>query len=590
MANKNNGNKSRNQRNKSNRSRNEKNNFQDKAEEREYGKGYRAGKDSREKAGLKYDTMRDNDPSWYVPSNTLLNNVANFPTDNAVGRPLPITFLGTTGTSNKQEIQAGPGILAYNVIPACATKGDPDDPLNLAGSAVYTAMQINSSRNPNYQANDLTLYFLAMSSAYSLLACAIRLYGTLNRFNIMNQYEPKALVKAMGFNYENMVANLANLRARINQYGYELASFYLPSDINYAKRQIFLYQNIYRDSDVSKSQFYMYTPVGFLKWIEGEQASGQAVPTHVKLTVPGTGGSFEDITFDELSDYMDSILAPLRGSEDVRMMASDLIKAYGMNNAFTFTPISDNYTLDPVYNQEVLSQFENAYIMPNCGSVSCDYVQVTGLNTDAVKLNFTAEVASPNWDTGGSAYASNLIQHAMRTPILLNFHKANPTPEDIMVASRLAINPLYDTTTWTASSSTNKVTISRLQASGTEIISGATLWYYDENFQLQADPLCSEEMHFISSVVDSGAKSQAIIETWYNSMNKVSRLSAFDWHPKVGFSSSFSSSSAQLSMTTPWIFDLETWVVVDLDEWLRMNKIALYGLFECRLGDTPRLR
>lgn len=581
-------------------------NFQDNAEVREYNKGKRSGEQNVAIAS----GSKDNDPAWYTPSNTLLSNVASFPTDLAVGNPIDLQTQGSgtlpDGTVVPRVRQYQPGVLALNVVPYVHSEGHATDPLNLAASALYTAMQINSSRNPVYQANDLMLYLIAVTSAYSALAWAERAYGTMNIYNILNRYEPEVLVTAQGWDFENLRKNMADFRALINTYAYQLGSFYLPRDISYSARQIFLYEGIYQDANTPKSQFYLYKPHCFLFWNEGNAQS-------VLTSVDNTTMELENFTVEQFKELMEQMINPLRQSEDIRIMASDLIKAFGLGNSFTLQPIADNFIVRPEYNEEVLMQFENAYILPRPvtlengpqGGVILKYVQNVEINNDSLSTNLSYTTSATNKDPWWVSSDPEPDIHTVETipanimpnQVLLNFHKDNPSPEDIMVASRVAANPFNGLH---LTQFGEGYTITGFARSGSELVCGARLYYTP----IRADSLiekfnkwdfCTDMFSMFPS---AGTGFQSAISRAFNNFNLTTSLVAsFDWFPKfrsvlLGFIKNPTGGGSTINVTSwgSYVYDLETWIKLSLDEWDRMNEIAMYGLFECTLGEVPRLR
>lgn len=582
-------------------------NFQDKAETKEYNKGKRAGEQMLAIAS----GSTDNDPAWYTPSNTLLSNVASFPTDLAVGLPISLETQGSGKLSDGTIVpvlnQAQPGVLAFNVVPYVYSNGQPVDPLNLAASALYTAMQVNSSRNPIYQANDLMLYLIAVTSAYSALSWAERAYGTINTYNIMNKYEPEVLVTAQGWDFDDLRKNMAKFRTLINTYAYQLGSFYLPRDISYASRQIFLYEGIYQDANTPKSQFYLYKPHCFLVWTEGDSSSP-------KTYLQNTTMQLEDFTVAEFAELMEQLINPLRQSEDIRLMASDLIKAFGLGNSITLQPIADNFFVKPEYNEEVLMQFENAYILPKPvtlengpeNGVILKFTQESGINNDALATNLTITVGIggdsewyvSNQTPPSAALVESIPANIMPNQVLLNFHKDNPSPEDIMVASRVAANPFNKAKL--TQFGTGGFSLTEFARSGSELICGASLYYSPIKANSSVNKyqkwrFCTDMFSVVNTV---GTGNTTEIATAFNHVNLVSSLVAnFDWFPKyrtvfLGFVNSPTGGGTTVNCNSwgPYVYDLETWLKLSLEEWDRMNEIAMYGLFECTLGEVPRLR
>lgn len=577
---------------KTNRNRNQSNrnrNFQDDAMKQEYKKGQRSEM-GRGNSPVPCGTS-DNDPSWYIPTNVLANNVASFPYGLSTGLPLELQYKPTgTNTGVVYEKQTLPGILCYDVIPSVGDTDGPTAPINLAGSQQYTAMQILSSRNPLYNNADMIIFQIAVANLYALYSWMCRIYGTLKNYSVLNKYTPQALITAMRVDFDDIMKHQADFRAYINTFAYQLASFYLPKDVKYVARQVFLYENIYMDSSNSKAQYYMFNPLAFLKMVEGEVSNGAAVPTYLKLegiprSASSTAGSVS--TYNDIITYAENLINPVRQSEDVRIMTADLIKAYGIGNTFTVNPIAETYTVTPVYNQEVLSQFENAYICPPMKSISGKITQNAELNNDAVQQQYEFEFSfgafdfSDDWSTMG---IMNILNSTIPSNMPINFHKDNPTPEDMLVASRLSRVPYggYMVTKPTAGWT---VKTTQVKDGGTEIIAGAWLYQYTDGTTLDVTSIstlhCS--VHMMNA---DGWKAEAIRNQAY--MRQMLDLMAFDWHPRVQYMVSDPTVNKYALLKQGYDFD--NYTIITNEEWDRMNQIALLGLFQCALGDTPRMK
>lgn len=593
------------------RNKTEKNNYQDRAMEREFTKG----KDSVSPID---SHSFDNDGSWYVARGVMADNVARFPFGISTGMPVDIVP-NTTNSKFPAGEQIVPGILALTLAPSVGQCEDPKDPINVAMSALYTGMQINSSRNPQYQANDLSMYCVAMGSAYSFYLWMTRLYGTLNRASALNRYEPAALVTAMGGNYNDLVSNMANFRAYINTFAYMLGSFYVPSDIDYFKRQKFLYENVYMDSENQKGQYYIYRPACFVRWVEGyTDAGGHALTTFLNTAVYDNISNPQVIaqqplisgyTYDKIAALGNSIINPLRESEDIRIMAADMLKAFGSSSGFQVNPIADTYTVTPVYNREVLSQFENAYIpwMPSTYSyvleANPDINMSNSLNQVAV-----SELTSSMWKqfafidntvTTGQAFnwLDNILGNLQQN-IIVNSHGSDFDSLQMLVATRLSHMPIGKGTVF-AETNNGVVTLNYTNTVGSEYCIGGMVWYYNTNRTLRAEYICSEYLALLqpSQTGDNGTigsvQSVSNLLTFLSTlMSKWSYISAFDWYPKYHILHNFNgltgNNKVPLSIGS-YSFDVDNWTTITSEEWDRMNYQAMLGLFETSMGDVPRM-
>lgn len=598
------------------------NNFQDLSEEREYRKGYRAGKATDDTKYPIPTHSSDNDASWYVARDVMAKNVASFPFALSTGDPVP---LGTKGSGNIKigvDYQTVPGVMALTLAPFVGKCDTPNDPINVAMAALYTSMQINSSRNPQYQANDLTLFMVAMGSAYSYYMWMCRLYGTLNNYSLLNRYTPQVLIQAQGGDFQDLKSNMANFRTYINNYAYAISSFFVPSDIDYFKRQIFIYQNVYMDSDVTKGQFYLYRPAYFLKLIEGVAAGDGNVTTVVAQAVyenvdndaeySNETPRISGYTLDKIIALGNSIINPLRESEDVRMMSADLIKAFGASNGFMVNPIADTYSVQPVYNREVLSQFENAYIpwLPTtCRyqlagnptlNASNELIQVSSGTLSATTWKDFAYVT--NWvdsadqTTKYDWTSNNAILPWLQKDIITNFHYVDPSPEDFIVATRFSRNPIGSISLGvTDNSSTVNTTNVLYEYGGSEVVLGGEIYTYGPSsnvltYYIFTEELLLNQMDYTSKDVDWKGMCQYL---WIRNRTHTF-ISAFDWYPKYHLVTSLVIPNGvapnNVISTEQYSFDVDNWNTITQEEWDRMNFQCMLGLFECSLGDTPRLK
>lgn len=582
----------------------QKNNSQDDAMIDEYNKGRRSVSPIEAKSA-------DNDPSWYVARDVMAQNVASFPMGISTGLPVTIASDRTIEqTSIYSRSQIMPGIITLELAPFLGKCDEPSDPINVAMSALYTAMQINSSRNPQYQANDLTLYISAMSSAYSFYMWMTRLYGTLNNMSILNRYTPEALIQAQGGNYQDLKANLANFRAYINNFAYALASFYVPSDLDVVKRQKFVFENIYTDSDTAKAQYYLYKPAYFLKWVEGNPDSPT---TYLMMATPKNTSSsdqtkltprLDNCTFADIYALGESIINPLRESEDIRIMAADMIKAFGVSTGFSVNPIADTYTVTPVYVKEVLMQFENAYVpwLPTKMAVVIEANPEINMS-NSINQKVAGEVLEDDWNVFNFIDMTNHgtdpqidwpsnISKVLASKIIVNFHTDSISADDFLVATRLSRNPIDENSRYSGTGADVSGAVLNYKYGGTEICVGGYITYYGEDRFLHRQKICSEYLVLTqkASTTTSSLTVQNMLELLHRNVFSWKLTSAFDWYPKYHLIENFSDSAQYKLNVGSYAFDIDNWTMITAEEWDRMNFQAMLGLYECALGETPKLR
>lgn len=218
----------------------------------------------RSKSGNKPD--KTNDPSWYGTSPELIRDSASIPFSWPVGTSFNV--------DDGYTIDSVPGIMALSVqsgIGGCYTE---NDAVNVASSAIYTYVRHANSGHSNYDAPDLMMYLLAMSSIYSFITWCQRNLAALNTFDQRNRYIPKGILKANSVDYESLRDNQANFRFWLNTFITKVSSLVVPNVMPIFQRLAFLYANIYIDGPTIKDQLYMYVPHG-LTWTKFSLDSSQ---------------------------------------------------------------------------------------------------------------------------------------------------------------------------------------------------------------------------------------------------------------------------------------------------------------------------
>lgn len=589
----------------------ERNNFQDRSEEREYDKGFRAGSKGRgNKKDPKYkgDDMINN-VSWYTPNQTLLSNVATLPFGRITGLPLYDTgmFQSSGSVTMPNSFVGVPGILSMQILPVFGPKYGQlsTSPLNVSAQSLFSYVRHANSGAANYESNDLMLYVLSVANVISYYSFLVRVYGVAANFSVMNKYTPDALLTSMGVNPNDVRANYANLRAAINLLAYRLQSLVIPKGIDYVDRQVFLFENVYTDADNSKAQYYIFNPIGFYVYQEGTSTSPGGSLVFSPLVKSGpTTSSANLLTVDELVAYANDLLNPILGSTDFNeIIAGDILKAFGAENTYSVPSISDDYQVVPQYNKEVLSQIENSVIYD--GSVATllneDYAldhmptlsQVTQINSST--LEYTAEL--PLWggyndSPNGNAWREALYRRVVYNDYMINMHEANVSPEMVMVASRLISGDVSFAEQITIGSQKEDLFVVNL--CGTEIVYNGAIYYYN---QTSANQVPNLQVLSISSVEwgilrTSGAITGGILITTaqvndsvnaaIELMTKQAFMSKFDWAPRVRAVYGYVSDSGASYRSSDVVWDLDNFTTLSADQMNDIHNIAITGLFNCK--------
>lgn len=417
-------------------------------------------------------TSGSNDVSWYAKSSELLKAAASIPFSQTTGTMVPFTPANSSMSSV-------PGVMAMYWLPQIG--GAFDAPINQAANSTYSYVVHANSRNKSYDAPDLMQIILCGSSLFSMLALGIRAYGVMRTFDQRNLYLPKYLVNAMGFDYEDLKANLANMWFDLNELIARSKQIWIPNNFPFTARWFWMNSNIYMDAESIKAQYYMFVPYGYYVYNETGDFADNDHLANATVNYWFNAGA-NPITFNKWSDYltkMNTMFNALLDSQDRGIIFGDILKAYGEGNIYALPDITSDYTVQPVYDKEVLTQIENLTVFPYTYE-SIDQDKSTGRLYTSAYTPASSQLAV--WPVAGGVI--NTLPPALQ---VLNFHQLDePTPEQIMVATRLkafGVAGLFNNKPLSLYPNGVNYTGLTPVTCGTETIHGVYMWHavYDES-------------------------------------------------------------------------------------------------------------
>lgn len=368
-------------------------------------------------------THASNDVAWYANNPELLKSAASFPFAVTTGQPTPF---GPTPVGSNLSYNSIPGVYGLYWTPSLG--GDYNDAVNQAARSTYSfVVHANSRSSIKYSDQDLMLIILAAAQVFSMLAHGVRMYGVMKTFDQRNDYLPRGLVQAMGFNYDDCREHLAQIWFDLNEMIARTQQIWIPNTFPIIQRWFWLNSNIYIDADSVKGQFYLFAPANMGMYDETYNSQGGALNFSLPTVRPDTGVA--DLIWQvpeavySWANYkaiVNNAISVLVDSEDRGTMMGDILKAYGVEKIFAMQPIPVDYRVQPVYDREVLTQIENAVV--------CE------TKPGAFQQNQTTMRIETNWPSVSTTKYDNFLPDVQ----VLNFHQLeNPTPEQVMVATRL---------------------------------------------------------------------------------------------------------------------------------------------------------
>ena len=477
-----------------------------------------------------------NDVSWYAKNSQLLKDAASISYNTALGAALD--FENTRSSIGKvfyaSDVNRISGVMAIHYLPTPGLSHDNSSPVNIAARNIYSFVRHANSGHSNYDSPDLMLYLLAMDNMYAVYNMGKRVYGIARHYSQYNRYTPEVILKALGFNPSDVYHNLASLRYGLNIAAAKLNSLSVPTTMSILTRHSWMNSNIYKDADEFKAQIYLYRQRGYYTYSESSSPRGG------KLTYSSFPG---DLTVASYLDILNSMIAALLESEDINIMSGDILKAYGTGKLWTLGSIGEEYSIEPVYNAEVLNQMHNA----------------TAFGSDCNNLDITQDP-----DTGAILFAptygsNSAILAYTEPPIIVNQYKSNVEPADTMVATRLMcqLKQKLDST-GTFKDAREFATM------GTEFCTSF------EIYTIGADNAITSTQYL---TIVPFADQPSILQ-----VTTAARMSHFDWHP---ISYWFSGTKDKLTQTLQCFFcDVSNFAVIDINTLNKMHTTAILSEFD----------
>lgn len=336
--------------------------------------------------GKKLTSKGSNDPQWYSTDASILRDFASYPFSFATGTPIKLDdpvkeLIGIHG-----DEMVVPGISIQWLVPSIGYTQTPSDPANIAMNSLYSAVRSATSGRKNYDAPDQFLYCLAVASIYSYINWLQRIYGIVTTlYSQGNRYLPQALLEAEGIDYGNLADNVSNFRGSINVMINKVASFAVPSNLNYFRRMAFVYQNVYTEGTSIKDQIYMYSPAAFYVFGLDATGAGQLLTSQAPNVAAIRANRLASM--NDLLDYGNALIDAIFADEDIQIIGGDILRAYGNEGLIKLQSLPEVYPMTPIFSIEVLEQMANATVLnhgftPEDGANSGYITNVTQKITD----------------------------------------------------------------------------------------------------------------------------------------------------------------------------------------------------------------
>lgn len=498
-----------------------------------------------------------NDPEWYAANPQLLADAFSISVADRLGLPITVDVPNNAATAfpfTTQTKYTIPGIMSIEMAPVPGISRNSTSPVNMAAKLVFSKVRKLNSSLSDYQASDLMMYLLAVDQGYILWNWLTRIYGLIMMYEQKNAYMPRGLYASM--NVDPSVADdMSALRTLINTLGIRLQTLAVPTIASYYARHAWLFGGVYLDAPNDKAQAYIYNPSIIYEWVE--ETEELQLPYLNPVQITGTTAPWK---LDGLRALVEEIIEPIVFSEDFRLMAGDIRKAFDESELYHVGPIDESYMCVPTFVEEVLTQIENAKSLGQWAAQTFDNtwrIQQEAAH-EAIIFNPTVMVST------GMLGDRNIY----------NFHTDTVDPKIVAVATRL--NFVVDETTTEAPSGGRHVS-TKLQSCGTEIVTAFRIWTLSGSVFNNVSFGNTMELY---SDQDFGSSSQYI--------STLCKISQFDWAPlqQIYMMKGDGTNPAFLG----YIGDLDNYTVINDANLITMNDVALLSMFGVPNGYTTRTK
>lgn len=489
--------------------------------------------------------------SWYSKN-------AQFTAD--AGRMPFAKPLGALISGGPNDKFVNPGVMRLTFTPTVGFSQDLQSPINRAAGELYTYIRSVMRVSGNYEAADLMIYLMALDSAYMFWAMMRRAYDTAQLYTPMNKYYPRTLLQYQGFD-PSIANNLAAFRTYINKFGISLSRYAVPTGFDITDRHMWMCSGLYLDSETTRAQTYLFCP-SVLWQYDNTAATGSSLKP-VVWQQAGTTISLHDL--EAVIDFGENLLSSITNDEDVLEMSGDLYRAYGAENMRKIPEVSDMERLEPIFDKTVLSQIENCSIVGDLNISTASISQDPSINSGAITSHyeFAGRTEFPN-----SLYVSPAFQSPRK---FINLHNDNPTSEEVIEATRLAVSfstgqlmsqAQYLSPDIMPADVINRVWIGLFNANGTGALSTLT------------QP--TSEIRY-TSATPAGSL--------LNSLQFMALLMSFDWAPMMYLYDVTGMASVGAEANLVHVMaDIDNFTAIESEYLADMHTAAMYSLF-----DVPKI-
>lgn len=328
---------------------------------KEYNADYERKSNSEEKEETP-KVPRMNNAKWYMPSDFLMNQ-HNYSMEGILGIPFDMSDSTPadvdTPTIMSIIFQHTPGDTSRDIMNFADPKSAP---VNVAAKYLYTTLSSRNKKTTNYQPQDIALAIFAESELISMFALGMRVYGVALQLNSRNRDIPRKLIKAMGFDPDDVMDNMTKFRNIYNVLAQAANALKFVGNFKAFEKAWALFANYYADENADMCQYIVpsFDQIG----VYTEAVDPSEPSTLVKTIKYESIGTFGSWTVNGFFTKLKKMIDNLQTSTLMNYVYADLIN-YMVDEgatAYQFSLLPDMFLIAPEYNELFLTQVHNLEI------------------------------------------------------------------------------------------------------------------------------------------------------------------------------------------------------------------------------------
>lgn len=216
-------------------------------------------------------TYEDNLITYYNKYATDFETAFNNPWFKVVGTDIAwndiLTVCAHQNASQKLDAAKVPSIMKISYVPGPGICENANDPANRTFAMLMADLYAKTSgASLGFDNAQLGMQMTSLTSIMNRIGEAQRALECTDYWATKNASFPRALISALGFDYNDLVKNKPIYVSRLNSIAHAFNNMEIPSFFDVYKRQYTLASNVYLDEDSEFGQMYVFVQAGHYEY------------------------------------------------------------------------------------------------------------------------------------------------------------------------------------------------------------------------------------------------------------------------------------------------------------------------------------